>query len=83
MLLSLFFDVLSLKTNPTELVLHNNNEDFLFISYVQRHCVREVPVAEIRSEWKKKEFTYWVYGNENHVYCPENPTNCYKGCTIV
>ncbi|XP_066918070.1 protein SSUH2 homolog isoform X2 [Clytia hemisphaerica] len=43
---------------------------------MQRHFVKEVPVAKVQSEWNKKEFTYWVYGNENRVFCPRRPTKC-------
>lgn len=50
---------------------------------MQRHCVREVPVTEIRSQWKRQEFTYWVYGNENQVYCPDYPSKCMIGCNIL
>ena len=51
--------------------------------FFQRHCVREVPVTEVRSQWKQHEFTFWVYGNENHVYCPDYPAKCFTACSII
>jgi len=50
---------------------------------MQRHCVREVPVTEVRSQWKQQDFTFWVYGDENQVYCPDYPAKCFVGCSIL
>lgn len=74
------------EINEMSRSLISNHKDQLKHARVimQRHCVREVPVAEVLSEFNKKEFTYWVYGNENQVYCPSHPVKCYGGqCNII
>ena len=43
---------------------------------LQHHCVRIIPVSEVRSIWKAKEFTYIVYGDNRLVYTDSYPQTC-------
>ena len=50
---------------------------------MQRHRVRIIPVSEVRSIWKTKEFTYFVYGDNRLVYTDSYPQTCCWGCTVL
>jgi len=49
----------------------------------QRHSIRVVPVTEVASSWKDKEFTFFVYGLDRLVYTAEYPQTCCCGCQIL
>lgn len=53
------------------------------MSRVQRHCIRVVPVTEVASSWKSKEFTFFVYGLDCLVYTADYPQTCCWGCNIL
>ncbi len=50
---------------------------------LQRHNIRVVPVSEIEADCSGKQFTYWVYGNNNLCYAAQYPQQCCCGCTIL
>ena len=49
---------------------------FTSIIHLQRHRVEEIPIADVRTEWKGKEINYWVYGREHQVFCSKYPFKC-------
>ncbi|XP_038666699.1 protein SSUH2 homolog isoform X1 [Scyliorhinus canicula] len=46
----------------------------------QRHTIELIPVTEVHFQWKRKDYSYFVYGTENKVHAPEYPG---KNCTIM
>ncbi|XP_067907542.1 protein SSUH2 homolog [Heterodontus francisci] len=46
----------------------------------QRHTVELIPVTEVHFQWKRKDYSYFVYGTENKVHAPDYPG---KNCTIM
>ena len=51
--------------------------------HMQRHRVRIIPVSEVRCVWKAKEFTYFVYGDNQLVYTDSYPQTCCWGCNVL
>uniref|UniRef100_T2M2I1 Uncharacterized protein C3orf32 n=1 Tax=Hydra vulgaris TaxID=6087 RepID=T2M2I1_HYDVU len=49
----------------------------------QRHFVYEIPVYEVHSVWRRKDLKYWIYGNENDVYCQEYYKKRISCCSIL
>ncbi len=49
----------------------------------QRHWIRLVPVSEARCDYKGKNFSFWVYGEDNNVHAPDYPQQMCMGCTIL
>lgn len=43
---------------------------------LQRHRVRIVPVTEVISHYKRKDFNFFVFGFENIVHAPDYPEKC-------
>jgi len=53
---------------------------------MQRQRVFFVPVHEVTGSWKDKEFSYWVYGFNNTVHCPDYPgsmCDCREYCSVL
>lgn len=50
----------------------------------QRHFVKMVPVSEVDYSYNNKNYTFWVYGEENRVYEEDYPLKCCCGiCTVL
>lgn len=48
----------------------------------QRQKLRSIEVSEVQFTWKDHKCTYWVYGKEHKVHCPDYPQKCCC-CTIM
>jgi len=55
----------------------------VFCACCQRHCIRVVPVTEVSSTYKDKNFKFFVYGLDRLVYTDEYPQTCCWGCQIL
>ena len=50
----------------------------------QRHFIKMVPVSEVDYSYNNKNYTFWVYGEENRVYEEDYPLKCCCGmCTVL
>lgn len=63
----------------THLRKFNGNELIL----MQRQKVRIVPVSEAVALWKGKEFVFFVYGDNRHVFTDSYPQTCCWGCSVL
>ncbi|KAM6473506.1 protein SSUH2 homolog isoform 1-T1 [Liasis olivaceus] len=47
----------------------------------QKQTVEVVPLTKVEYEWKGKPYSFYVFGNENKVYCKDYPAKCC--CSIL
>ena len=46
----------------------------------QHHFVKMVPVSQVDYTYNDKQYTFWVYGDENRVYEEDYPLKC---CCVI